>query len=247
VPAGRHDCEPVRIDLAAYDLSNDVAIRGAGLGASVLEFGEGPGDGFTLVDSSGADIFYTEITDVGFRGSREGVLVRIGRDDFGDAFNSCRFRFATNNGASDATAACRLNYVLNSDHYGVHNAQGGVALDCGHLQFGGLRGSVSSREGTSLRLRSYSFANAIDYLNVEACADGVHITGADCQCNRFGTLYGANVHGTLFEQDAQVATRIETAFVGEAVDRIATTTAGSVSVGLSNVPPGTFQRPGPAE
>lgn len=242
VPPGRHDCDPVRIDLAAYDrLQNNVAIRGAGLGASILDFGTGGGDGFALVDSTGADVFYTEIAGIGVHGHRDGVLFRLGRDDFADAYNSCRLRISTNNGDPDATAACRLNYVLNTDHYGVHNAAGGTALDFGHVQFGGFAGSVSSRAGTSLLLREYSLANAVAYLNVEACRDGVRIVGEDCHCNRFGTLYGANVHGTLWRQDAAVDTRLETVYVGENVDTVAETTAGEVSVGLTNVPEATFQ------
>lgn len=243
VPAGEHACEPVRIDLAAYDnLRNNVTIRGAGPGASVLNFGTGAGDGFSIVDSSGADVFYTEITDIGIHGQRDGVLFRLGRDDYADAYNSCRLTFTTNNGSPDGTAACRLNYVLNTDHFGVHNAASGTALDLGHFQFGGIRGSVSSRGGESLVFREYSLANVVEWLNVEACQDGVRITGADCQLNSFGMLYGANVAGTLWRQDAQVATRLDTVFVGENVDTVAESTAGEVSVGLTNVPAGTFER-----
>jgi hypothetical protein len=115
VPPGTHSCQPTRIDLADYEpLDDNVGIRGWGVGASVLDFGSGPGDGFTLVDSNEGDFFYIEITGVGFQGRRDGVLFRLGRDDFADAYNSCTLAFSTNNGSSDATGACRLNHVLNS-------------------------------------------------------------------------------------------------------------------------------------
>lgn len=242
VPAGIHDCEPVRIDLAKYDaLNNNVSIRGTGIGSSILHFGEGGGDGFALVDSDGSDVFYTEILSVGFRGQRDGILFRLGRDDYEDAYNSCQLRLSTHNGSADATAACRLNYVLNTDHFGVHNTVGGTALELRHVQFGGLTGSVSSRRGCSLFMEDYTMANVVEWLNVEACEDGVRIIGNDAQINRFGMLYGANVHGTLWQHDAPVETRIDAAFVGDDVETIGETTAGDVSVGLSNVPAAEFQ------
>lgn len=243
VPAGIHECDPVRVDLAEYDaLNNNVAVRGAGIGSSILHFGEGSGDGFALVDSDGADVFYTEILGVGFRGQRDGVLFRMGRDDYADAYNSCQLRLATHNGSPDATAACRLNYVLNSDHFGVHNTVAGTALEMRHVQFGGLTGSVSSRRGRSLLMEDYTMANVIEWLNVEACEDGVRIAGRDAQINRFGMLYGANIRGTLWQHDAPVETRIDAAFVGDSVETIGETTDGDVSVGMSNVPAAEFRR-----
>jgi hypothetical protein len=242
VPAGIHDCDPVRIDLADYDaLDNNVAIRGAGIGSSLLHFGEGSGDGFALVDSDGSDVFYLEMLSVGFRGQRDGVLFRLGRDDCEDAYNSCQLRLSTHNGSADATAACRLNYVLNTDHFGVHNTVGGTALELRGVQFGGLTGSVSSRRDHSLVLEEYTLANVVEWLNVEACENGVKITGPDAQLNRFGMLYGANVRGTLWHHDAPVQTRIDAAYVGDNVETVGTTTAGDVSVGLSNVPPAEFR------
>jgi len=235
VPPGTHDCEPVRIDLAEYDsLDYNFAIRGAGMGTSVLDFGTGAGDSFSLVDSEGGDFFYVEITGVGFQGERDGVLVRIGRDDCADAYNSCTLDFATNNGSAEATAACRLNHVLNTRHFGVHNSVGGVALELRQFQFGGITGSTSSRQGRSLVFEGYSMGNVVEWLNVEACADGVQIAGEKSNINRFGMLYGANVGGTLWRHDAPVSTRIDAAFVGDNVDTVAETTAGEYTVGLSN-------------
>jgi len=236
VPPGTHRCQPTRIDLADYEsLDDNIGIRGWGMGASKLDFGSGPGDGFTLVDSNEGDFFYIEITGVGFQGRRDGVLFRLGRDDFADAYNSCTSAFSTNNGSSDATGACRLNHVLNTRHFGVHNTVGGIALELRQFQFGGLRGSTSSRQGRSLVLDGYSLADVVGWLNVEACEDGVQIAGEDCNINRFGMLYGANVSGTLWRHDAPVSTRIDTAFVGDNVDTVAETTAGEYTVGLSNI------------
>jgi len=235
VPSGVTASEPTTIDLAEYpNLQNNVAIRGSGLAASVVDLGEGPGDGLSIVDGDGSDLFYTEITGVGFQGSRDGVLFRLGGDDLADAWNSCDLHFATNNGSPDATAACRLNYVLNSRHFGVHNAQGGIALDHRQVQFGGLTGSVSSNEGVSVRFGGRSFANVVEWLNVEACEDGVLIDGEEAAINRFGMLYGANVHGTLWRHEAPVDTRIDASFVGGAVERIDECTEGRYEVGLSN-------------
>lgn len=236
VPPGTHDCEPTTVDLAEYEnVGDDFAIRGGGMGTSVLNLGHGAGDGFSIVDSDGSDLFYIEITGIGFRGHRDGVLVRLGRDDFADAYNSCTLSISTNNGSPDATGACRLNHVLNTDHFGVHNTVGGTALDLRQFQFGGLRGSTSSRRGQSLRLSGYSMANVIEWLNVEACEDGVRLLGGDCGINRFGMLYGANVGGTLWRHDATVATRLDAAYVGDTVDTVGKSTAGTVSVGLTNV------------
>jgi len=247
VPAGVHDCDPVRVDLARYDaLQNNVSIRGAGIGSSILHFGTGSGDGFSLVDSEGSDVFYTEIVGVGVWGERDGVLFRMGRDDCEDAYNSCQLRIATHNGSPDGTAACRLNYVLNTDHFGVHNAAAGTALELRGVQFGGLTGSVSSRQGHSLVMEGYTLANVVEWLNVEACDDGVRLVGNDVQINRFGMLYGANIDGTLWQHDAPVETRIDAAFVGDNVDTIGETTAGDVSVGLTNVSPAQFQDRPPA-
>jgi hypothetical protein len=242
VPPGTHHCSPVRIDLADYDaLNNNVSIRGAGLAASVLNFGTGPGDGFTLSDSDGSDIFYLEIQSVGFHGQRDGVLFRLGRDDCTDAYNSCTLKLGTHNGSPDATAACRLNHVLNTEQFGVHNSVGGTALDLAQFQFGGITGSVSSRQGRSLVLRGYSMANVVEWLNVEACQDGVVVAGENCGINRFGMVYGANVAGTLWAQVAPVETRIDAAFVGNNVDTVGDTSAGTVSVGITNVPASEFQ------
>ena len=237
VPAGITTCDPARVDLANYpSLRNNVAIRGAGCGASRVDLGVGSGDGFSLVDGDGGDHFYLEITGVGFHGERDGVLFRLGQDDFDDAYNSCTLRIATNNGATDAVAACRLNHVLNTQHFGVHNAASGTALDCRQVQFGGITGSVSSRDGVSLALSGHSFANVVAWLNVEACDDGIRIADETATINRFGMLYGANVRGTLWRHDADAETRIDAAFVGEAVDRVDERTAGSYTVGLSNRP-----------
>lgn len=237
VPPGTHRCEPTRIDLSEYDsLDDNIAIRGAGIGTSRLDFGNGPGDGFTLADSDGGDFFYIAITGVRFEGQREGVIFRLGRDDYADAYNSCTLAFATNNGSPDATAACRLNHVLNTRHFGIHNTLGGIALELRQFQFGGIKGSTSSREGRSLVMEGYSLANVVEWLNVEACEDGVQIAGKDCNVNRFGMLYGANVAGTLWRHDAPVSTRIDAAFVGDNVDTVAETTAGEYTVGLSNQP-----------
>ncbi len=236
VPPGRQECAPARIDLAEYSLRDDVTIRGAGIGTSVLDFGVGAGDGLSIVDDDGRDLFYLELTGVSVRGARDGVLVRIGRDDHADAFNSCRLSFSTNNGSDAATAACRLNHVLNSRHFGVHNAAAGRALELRRFQFGGISGSTSSREGTSLTFEGYSMANAVGFLNVEACEDGVAILGEDCEVNRFGTLYGANVAGTLLRHEAPVRTRVTAAFVGDRVGRPVARTAGELSVGIANRP-----------
>ena len=243
VPPGTHESEPTTIDLADYGaVGDDFAIRGAGMGTSVLDFGRGGGDGLSIIDSEGRDLFYIEIAGVGFRGDRDGVLFRLGRDDFADAYNSCTLAFATNNGSPNATAACRLNYVLNTRHFGVHNTVGGVALDLRQFQFGGITGSTSSRQGQSLLFSGFSMANVVEWLNVEACENGVRITGEQSQINRFGMLYGANVAGTLWRQDAPVTTRIDAAYVGANVQETAISTAGEVSVGITNGDPRDFRR-----
>jgi len=243
VPPGTQACEPTTVDLADYEaVSDDFAIRGGGFGTSIVDLGRGDGDGFSIVDSGGSDLFYVEITGVGFHGERDGVLFRLGRDDFGDAYNSCTLAISTNNGSPTATAACRLNHVLNTDHFGVHNCVGGTALDLRQFQFGGLRGSTSSRQGQSLRLSGFSMANVVEWLNVEACEDGVRLVGDDCGINRFGMLYGANVGGTLWRHDAAVTTRLDAAYVGGTVDTVGETTAGDVSVGITNADPRAFRR-----
>jgi len=237
VPNGTHETDPATVDLATYpNLGNGVAIRGDGLGASVVDLGAGAGDGLSIEHSDGGDLFYLEVRDVQFVGRREGVLFRLGRDDCSDAYNSCTLDFATNNGHPEGTAACRLNHVLNSRHFGVHNAEGGIALQLRQFQFGGITGSVSSRADVSLEFRAYSMANVVEWLNVEACADGVLIAGGDSNINRFGMLYGANVSGTLWRHEANVRTRIDTAFVGDNVQNIDEKTAGEYTVGLSNQP-----------
>jgi hypothetical protein len=237
VPAGVHETSPTRIDLASYPgIENTLVIRGDGLGSSIVDLGNGSGDGFAIVDSEGGDWFYLEIDGVQFRGQRDGVLFQLGRDDHADAYNSCTLRIATNNGSPDATAACRLNHVLNSDHYGVHNTEAGTALEFRQVQFGGFYGSVSSTRDLSMEISGYSMANVIEWLNVEACNDGVRISGSDATVNRFGMLYGANVAGTLWCHDADVTTRIDTAFVGGNVNTTDECNAGEYTVGLSNQP-----------
>jgi hypothetical protein len=235
VPSGVQTAEPATIDLAEYgNLANNVSIRGAGLGASVVDFGTGAGDGLSIVDGDAGDRFYLEISGVGFRGERTGVLFRLGRDDFADAYNSCRLAFATNNGHPQGTAACRLNHVLNSEHFGVHNAAGHTALQLRQVQFGGVTGSVRADRGVSLELSGNTFANVVEWLNVEACHDGVRLLGEDCNVNRFGMLYGANLEGTLWRHDTPGENRIDAAFVGSNVGTIDERTAGRYTVGLSN-------------
>jgi hypothetical protein len=235
VPAGVHQSEPTTVDVADYpNLGDDVSIRGAGLGASVVDLGTGGGDGLSIVDGDGSDRFYLEVSGVQFRGEREGVLFRLGRDDYEDAFNSCTLSFATNNGHPEGTAACRFNHVLNSRHFGVHNAAGETALQLRRVQFGGITGSVRCNRGVSMELTGYTFANVIEWLNVEACHDGVRIVGEKPNINRFGMLYGANLDGTLWRHDAPGKTRIDAAFVGDSVATVDERTAGRYTVGLSN-------------
>jgi len=237
VASGVHHADPVTIDLGEYpQLRNNVSISGQGLGTSTVHLGHGAGDGLTITNSSDRDVFYLEIVGLQFRGHRDGVLFRLGADDCSDAFNSCTLAFATNNGSPDAEAACRLNHVLNTRHFGVHNAEGGVALDLRQFQFGGITGSTSSNRDVSLDVSGYSMANVVEWLNVEACADGVRIRGTDSNINRFGMLYGANVAGTLWRHEADVESRIDAAFVGDNVATIDDRSAGTYSVGMSNQP-----------
>lgn len=224
------------IDLAEYDtLRNNWAIYGDGLESSRIRAGSDSGNGIRIHDSEGTAMFYTEIVGVRFEGENAGFTFVWGSENLGDAYNSCFTRFSTSNGDPDGTGACQLNFVLNSYHYGVHNATGGTALECRRVQFSGIEGSVSSGEtagDVAMDIVEYSFGNRFSYLNVEATYDGIHITDQRAIGNVFDNAYFANVRGTAFVQQIESTdgrfpgisdqgTYFHNPFVAGAINRIA--------------------------
>ncbi len=233
------------IDLDDYDnLRNNWAIHGDGLQSSRIRCGSGHGNGIRIHDSSGTAMFYTDIVGVRFEGSCRGFTFVWGSDDLGDAYNSCRTRFSTSNGNPNGAGACRLNFVLNTDHYGVHNASGGVGLELRRVQFSGIEGSFSSGENPgdiAMRFVEYSFANLIRYADIEATYDGIHIADSRAIYNVFQNAYFANVRGTAVVQDvddsgprfpasAEQGTYFHNPFVAGAVTRIVDRTGGTLYV-----------------
>lgn len=198
------------IDLANYDnLDNNWAIYGDGLESSRIRCGSDNGPGIRIHDSSGRAYFYIEIVGVRFEGQNDGFTFVWGSEDLGDAYNSCWTRFATGNSNPDGDGACQLNFVLNSYHYGVHNAAGGTAAELRRVQFSGIEGSFSSgggpieggpESGEAIRIVEFSFANHFRYINVEATYDGIHIADSRAIYNVFQNAYFANIRGTAVVQ-----------------------------------------------
>ncbi|MCO8243596.1 hypothetical protein [Haladaptatus sp. AB643] len=233
------------IDLAEYDgLRNNWSIHGDGLESSRIRCGSDDGNGIRIHDSTGTAMFYTEIVGVRFEGDCAGFSFVWGSDDLGDAYNSCWSRFSTSNSNPDGAGACQLNFALNSYHYGVHNAAGGVGVELRRVQFSGIEGSVSSGENagdTALRVREYSFANHFRYLDVEATYDGIHIADSRAIYNVFQNAYFANVRGTAVIQDidedgprfpasAEQGTYFHNPFVAGAVENIVEHGGGTLYV-----------------
>lgn len=233
------------IDLANYDdLGNtDWALYGDGLESSRIRAGNDDGDGIRVWDSSGTAFFYIEIVGLRFEGETSGFQFVLGGPEFENAFNSCWTRFATGNGNPDGDGGCRLNFLLNSYHFGVHNSAGGIACDMRRVQFSGIEGSFSagSDRGEALRLVEYSFANHFRYANVEATYDGIHIADSRAINNVFQNAYFANVHGTAVVQDvdedgprfpgeAEQGTYFHNPFVGTVQGDLVEVTGGTLYV-----------------
>ncbi len=233
------------IDLAEYDnLRNNWAIYGDGLESSRIQCGSDDGPGIQIHDSAGTAMFYTEIVGVRFEGECADFTFVWGSEDLVDAYNSCWSRFSTSNSNPDGTGACQLNFILNSYHYGVHNAAGGIGVEMRRVQFSGIEGSFSSGENaddTALRVREYSFANHFRYLNIEATYHGIHIADSRAIYNIFQNAYFANVRGTAVIQDidengprfpaaAEQGTYFHNPFVAGAVENIVEHTGGTLYV-----------------
>jgi len=88
------------------------------------------GDGFYLDNGKTLALeavngFYHRFEHVHIRGRVAGPVLRIGKNDFSDAFNSCSFILVVNNDSlDDAAEGTRFNYVLQSDVNLVSNCGG---------------------------------------------------------------------------------------------------------------------------
>ena len=234
------------IDLARYDEIGNTnwAIYGDGLESSRIRAGNGDGDGVRIWDSSGTAFFYIEIVGVRFEGETSGYQFVLGREDT-NAFNSCWTRFST--GSGDGAGACKLNFLLNSYHFGVHNSGEGTACELWRCQFSGIEGSFSSGggpiegsdTGEALRLEEYSFANHFRYINVEATYNGIRIADSRAVYNVFQNAYFANISGTAviqsFEDDGRFGsdeqgTYFHNPFVAGAVEKIIALRDGTLYV-----------------
>jgi len=236
LPSGFYDARsaaPYDIDLAAYpSLLNNVSVRGAGIESAIVLADNETGDGIRFVDSTsgGSDIFYTEIRGVRFSANCPGYAFTLGLDSCEDAYNSCLLSLSTQNHHERADGACRLNHVLNTRQFGVHNTNYGDALTLGQFQFGIIQGSTCSQQGVSQRWLGYSFANTIQSLNVEAALDGVVIEGENCGQNTFITPYFANLEGTAFTQTADIRTLFLSPFVGSNVEALSNVETGELRI-----------------
>ena len=234
------------IDLANYDdIGNtDWAIYGDGLESSRIRAGNASGNGIRIWDSSGTAFFYIEIVGVRFEGDTDGYQFVLGKEDT-NAFNSCWTRFSTGSGTGEG--ACKLNFLLNSYHFGVHNAGGGTACELWRCQFSGIEGSFSSGggpveggdRGEALRLVEFSFANHFRYINIEATYNGVRIADSRAIYNVFQNAYFANIRGTAviqaFEDNGRFGsdeqgTYFHNPFVAGAVEEIVDLSDGTLYV-----------------
>lgn len=168
----------------------------------------------------GANCFYQHFEGWCIQGKYDGPLVTIGKDDFSDAFNGCRFTLTVNNDSlSDAAEGLRLNYVLASDIFATVNCGGtgrpGQPTSPGHGAAVVMRQASFNRlmlagghANVGLALRDgYSFANqfeAVDFEEVNTC---VEISSANASRNLFssGQFVGTEIinatagDGNLFD------------------------------------------------
>jgi hypothetical protein len=145
----------------------------------------------------GANSFYHRFENFQIIGNVDGPLVRIGKDDFSDAFNDFNFdRMVINNlSTGSSVEGLRLNYVLASR---IH-----ATVNCG----GTGRASASSGAGKAVVLRQCafnnfvlhcgqaniglsiqdgaSFANTFYGIDIEEVGKAVSITSASASGNKF--------------------------------------------------------------
>lgn len=204
---------------AQWDLTSvaDTGITVTGRGLRQDGFAFDPGATFSIVSSGGA--FYSNFLDFYVEGSTTDAMLRVGRDDLSDAFNSCRLRLCVNNGNTDvrSAVATRLNQVMQSEIDIVSNAGGsgnpafasapgyGTAIQMRQVQF--CRGSLAGGNArTGLHITSgYTFGNMFASLDLEEVDTGLLIDTPDATKNAF---YGTIVAKTVYDCRAGSANRV---------------------------------------
>lgn len=182
-----------------------------------------PGKAFIL---EGANNFYLHME--GFRvfGDIAGGVMRVGKSDFSDAFNGCKFLLTINNASLNAAAAgLILNYVLASDIFCTINLGGtgrpGTPTAPGAGKVLWLRQAcfnrimVAAGQGnTGIVIETgVSFANQFDAIDVEEVGVGVAVFSSSAAKNIFvsGQFVASTVincadgSGTVFGKGCNLA------------------------------------------
>ncbi|WP_412021546.1 phage tailspike protein [Burkholderia cepacia] len=135
-----------------------------------------------MTDSSGSEQeFYGVFTGLGIKGNLAGIVLQIGQEAFGDAFNECEFDIGVTN-ASTNTSACavELNGLYNCDIFIVANCAGhGDAFRARQMQFSRVFGSFGNADTAIHLTGGYVYGNTFQAIDHEVCNTGVVIDGSN--------------------------------------------------------------------
>lgn len=141
-----------------------------------------------MTDTSGNEQeFYGVFKGLGIKGNLAGIVLQIGQEGFGDAFNECEFDIgAWNSSASTSACAIEMNGLYNCDMFVVANCSGhGDALRMRQCEFVRVFGSMGNAD-TSLHLTgAYNFGNVFTALDMEVVNTCVVIDEANIANNTF--------------------------------------------------------------
>lgn len=196
-PAGIYQvADQILIDVSSLLLQTGINISGAGRRRTILRSSYTAASPFVL---QGGGAFYHQLADIGLEGNYAGPVLRIGKDDYSDAFNSCSFeRLNVNNSSLNAAAeGVRLNYVLQSTLDIVANCGGsgrpgatntpgyGAAIVLRQVQFSALT-LAGGNANIGLKITAgYNFGNSFSAMDLEEVDTGIKIDSANATKNTF--------------------------------------------------------------
>ena len=164
--------------------------------------------------------------------------VVVGNPDFSDAQNSAKFdQLLVNNASTDAAAgACQLNYLLDSDFWGVCvSAGGGAGIALEQTQFTRISGAGTA-EGTGGRglviENGFDYSNTFFALDLEVSPICLSVTTAHDGENTFLSPYFNCT--TALDTTGSVRTLLVNPLYGGGVSNIGPQSAGVRVIGQGN-------------
>ena len=173
--------------------------KGKGVGKTVIAFpnaatGETQ---FCLTSHDGLDWYDLVMEGFTVQSSHDGILMKVGRDDYADPLNVARFQdmaVLNSKPSNTNTEALRLNYVVNSNFIGTRSncyADGagnnyGKALNCRQVEFCNFASGSYGNASYGVAFNDgFSFGNVFSATDIENINVGIYNGSADSGRNTF--------------------------------------------------------------